>query len=68
MTVDLLAQSVTAIGNWFDVWAAAVAVQAMCVTQGFGGSSVVFGMLQISFRQGSLDVGVGMENNGTAVS
>ena len=63
MTIDVEHHdAVTA--RWFDIWAAAVAVGAMCVVRGYGGASALPGGLIVTI-DGIQDEGLG---NGTAFS
>ena len=55
----------TVTARWFDVWASAVAVGAMCVARGYGGIATLPGGLSVTMDMVVQDVSVGNE---TAVS
>ena len=63
MTIDVEHHNaVTA--RWFDIWAGAVAVGAMCVVRGYGGASALPGGLIVTI-DAIRDEGLGNE---TAIS
>ena len=48
MTIDVEHRD-TVTTRWFDIWAGAVAVSAMCVVRGYGGVSTLPGGLSVTF-------------------
>lgn len=50
-------------GRWFDLWAGAVAINAICVAGGFAGTSLLPGGLGITLKR----ISSGLGSNNTAV-
>ncbi len=51
-------------GRWFDLWAGAVAINAMCVARGYAGTSSLPGGLHITVEK----ISIKLESNHTAIS